>query len=380
MNFRIPRSRRRLAHALLLGGAALGFLAASGAAGCSSSSNNTTPIVDAAAEATPVVDAGVDSGPTLLPADQRHLLSETGLYTNIATKQLSPGTEQFRPAYLLWSDAAEKTRWIKLPPGTQIDNSDPDHWDFPVGTQIFKEFALDGKRLETRLIERIAKTGNPEKDYWHGGFAWRDDESDADFVIDGAENVRGTPHDVPAQKVCPACHLGEASHYLGFSAVQLSGGAQGLTLSALAAAGRLKNPPPAEGYAVPGDAQTSAAIGYLHANCGHCHNPNGLAWPDTDMNLRVGVDERTVEQTGVFRTAINGGLKRWSHPGYAYRINAGYPDTSAVIFRASARGDRDQMPPLATEFPDTTSINMLKTWIASLPPNDAGAPQDAGGD
>ena len=52
------------------------------------------------------------------------------------------------------------------------------------------------------------------------------------------------------------------------------------------AAGLLSHPPAAGGYPLGADAATAAALGYLHANCGHCHNQNGTAWPDTQMVLR----------------------------------------------------------------------------------------------
>ena len=44
-------------------------------------------------------------------------------------------------------------------------------------------------------------------------------------------------------------------------------------------------PPAAAGYPL-GAAATAAALGYLHANCGHCHNQNGTSWRDTQMVLR----------------------------------------------------------------------------------------------
>src|SRR5207237_7469634 len=71
-------------------------------------------------------------------------LSETCLYTDIATKTLASDLIEFSPAYFLWSDGATKRRWVRLPPGERVDTSDMDHWQFPVGTQFFKEFALDG--------------------------------------------------------------------------------------------------------------------------------------------------------------------------------------------------------------------------------------------
>src|SRR5690349_1150852 len=78
-------------------------------------------------------------------------LSSAGLYTNIAKKELAKDLVEFTPRYQLWSDGAEKRRWIRLPKGATIDKTDIGRWRFPVGTQFFKEFSLEGRRLETRL-------------------------------------------------------------------------------------------------------------------------------------------------------------------------------------------------------------------------------------
>src|SRR4051794_23653635 len=100
----------------------------------------------------------------ILPSALPDRLSETGIYTSIVAKTLSPRLHEFTPNNVLWSDGAEKHRWYQLPEGAVIDSTDMNHWTFPVGTKFFKEFALDGKRLETRLIWRVADTGNREKD------------------------------------------------------------------------------------------------------------------------------------------------------------------------------------------------------------------------
>src|SRR5688572_2248112 len=67
------------------------------------------------------------------------LLSETGLYLSDMTT-LGPGVRPFEPGHELWSDAAEKKRWIALPEGEAIDTSDMDYWDYPIGTRLWKEF------------------------------------------------------------------------------------------------------------------------------------------------------------------------------------------------------------------------------------------------
>lgn len=279
-------------------------------------------------------------------------LSETGMYSDIRGKTLSARLVEFTPANVLWSDGAEKHRWYQLPPGGMIDSTDMDHWLFPVGTKFFKEFALDGKRLETRLIWRVADTGNREVDTLVGSFVWNDTETDAEFVKDGADNLRGTQHDAPAADACWKCHVGEVGHALGMSALQL-GDVSALPLSS--------PPPPGTSYAAP-----NPALGYLHANCGHCHNPSGSAWADSRMVLRLDVGERDAATTQLVQTTVGVGLEQWIDHGFAYRIVAGDPAQSAAFYRMTQRTMQVQMPPLATERTDDTGIALLQTWIQSL--------------
>src|SRR5262249_29697933 len=177
-------------------------------------------------------------------------LSETGLFADAARESLAPGVMAYAPRFQLWSDRADKRRWLSLPPGTQVDTSDMDAWVFPVGTKFWKEFTRDGVRVETRLIEKLG----PGDDWLALPYLWRSDQSDADAAPLGANNAGGTPHDVPASNLCGACHGGRRSFVLGFSAIQLSA--------------------PVQSFEVPGNDTERAALGYLHANCSNCHNQN----------------------------------------------------------------------------------------------------------
>ena len=76
-------------------------------------------------------------------------LSETGLYV-AGTLTVDPRNRPFSPQYPLWTDGARKQRWIQLPAGSRITARDADTWEFPVGTRLWKEFAFDGRRVETR--------------------------------------------------------------------------------------------------------------------------------------------------------------------------------------------------------------------------------------
>ncbi|WP_394832797.1 hypothetical protein LVJ94_40480 [Pendulispora rubella] len=318
----------------------------------------------------PGIDAGPgDAGPSGPP--QR--ISEAGLYSDIATKQVAATSLEYAPAYALWSDAADKKRWIVLPAGARIDTTDMDHWRFPIGTKLFKEFSRAGKRLETRLIQHVADTGKLEDDYLASTFVWRDDESDADLVVDGAPNVRGTDHDVPSRQDCFKCHRGEPGAILGFSAIQLfqpKAPASALTLRWLVEQGKLSAPPAADAnFAAPGDETTSRAFGYLHANCGHCHNENGIAWADNPMKLRLLVGERDAATSSIYKATVGAKMDRPKTSGDTFRVVAGHPEQSGLLYRMSRRdGTPESMPPIASKHADPDAVSAVKAWIERLPP------------
>ncbi|HEX6245098.1 MAG TPA: hypothetical protein VFZ61_29455, partial [Polyangiales bacterium] len=145
-------------------------------------------------------------------------LSQTGLYADTAADLLAEGVLPYRPRFELWSDGASKRRWLKLPPGAQIDSADMDAWIFPPGTQLWKEFTRDGVRVETRLLHKLG----PTEDDWVGvAYLWARDQHDAYARPFGVVDAHSTGHDVPAASECPACHAGSRSRILGVSAVQL---------------------------------------------------------------------------------------------------------------------------------------------------------------
>jgi cytochrome c553 len=240
-----------------------------------------------------------------------------------------------------------------------------DHWIFPIGTKFWKEFSRNGVLLETRLIERY---GAGPEDYWMGAFVWNGAQTDATFAVDGASNINGTEHDAPAQKNCGACHRGDPGRVLGLSAIQLSRPDHGPTLGDLASAGLLSHPPPGGvDYPVPGDPITAAALGYLHANCGHCHNENGTSWPDTQMVLRLNVGERDAASSQLVTSLVGKTLQYWRGGAVTLRVAPGDPDASAVAARMHTRGSKDQMPPLATEIVDLDGFVLVRDWIKQLP-------------
>jgi len=283
--------------------------------------------------------------PPAPPAALPQWLSEVGLYDDVSALELASDAQPYSPRYPLWSDGSEKLRWLILPDDTAIDTADVDHWRFPVGTRAFKEFRRDGRPIETRVAWRVADTGRREEDTLLGTYVWGEGELDARLTVDGVVDARGTAHDVPPAEKCWHCHLGEPGHILGISAVQLAPGAL------------------ARAPALPSAPAVAPALGYLHGNCGHCHNVHGKAWSDTDLVLKLDVtaESRAMLSSTVDQASVGPG----STPGEV-RVVPGAPERSAVLTRMRERGSPTQMPPLGSEDVDADGVATVRAWLLGL--------------
>lgn len=297
-----------------------------------------------------------------LPGDMGppRLLSQTGLYADIATRQLAYDILPYSPRYPLWSDGADKARYMRLPPGTQIDTDDMDNWVFPQGTKFWKEFSQGGKLVETRLLEKV----RDGKDGWlEMGYAWNEAGTDAVAAPDGVINALGTIHDIPSQDDCYFCHRSVRDTIIGFSAIQLSSADGRGLLSILARAGLLSRPPLHE-FQVPGQGAVQEALGYLHGNCGHCHNDDSFFHTKSVLRLRLRVSDTDPELTPTYRTAI--GVKMFHLiNGTSMGVVPGQPEKSQLYVRMSLR-DGNQMPPICTKRVDTEALATIRAWIDGL--------------
>lgn len=290
-------------------------------------------------------------------------ISRAGLCSDESLNTVAGDLRSFEPAYELWSDGADKRRWIRLPPDGRIDTSDMDSWMFPIGTQLWKEFSHGNRRLETRLLTRVAS----DPDGWVGvAYVWNAEQTEAVARSDGVENVLGTAHDVPSARACTACHGGRSHRILGFSAIQLSHApvsTDDLTLRRLTDEGLLSDLPTSP-VRVPGNPTESQALGYLHSNCGSCHNsarPTDARFfkPPEDLDLWLQVASlSTPGVTTTYRTSIG-----------SYVV-PGSPSASQ-LFRCAdgSRRFRRGMPPIATEILDAAGLRTLEQWIVGLRPS-----------
>jgi hypothetical protein len=291
------------------------------------------------------------------------LLSETGLYADFASRTIAPDVFAFAPRYPFWVDGAQKERWLYLPPGTKIDTDAIDHFQFPIGTKAWKQFSVDGKVVETRLLMKVREGGT--FGWWQAAYVWNEDGSDAVARVDGASNVLGTTHDVPKQSDCYNCHGNVKDTLIGVSAIQLGDPAQTpRPIDVLDARGWLTSAPPPN-LDVPGAGAVKDGLAYLHANCGHCHNDEAVRLKtQTPMRLRLLVGQRP-EDTGALTTTIGTVMKHPLPNDVTNVVVAGSPDKSGLWVRMGLL-DAYRMPPIGSKTTDESGREAVRQLILGM--------------
>jgi hypothetical protein len=310
-----------------------------------------------------------------------HRLSETGLYSNIATKTIAQSNLMYSPQYPLWTDGATKKRWIYLPQGRSIDARHVDDWVFPVGTKLWKEFSF-GKRVETRLLEKVGKG------VWsYATYAWNEDQTEAVLVPETGlpnhiEIAPGVGYNIPGVIDCKSCHEGQGRDViLGFTALQLSPDrdpnaphADSVThdmvnLKSLFDRNLLAHFPDRFIRHPPVIAARSprerAALGYLSGNCGGCHNSTDpLSSVGMFLKRSVGLSPETASSE---LKSFVGHVSKYQIPNESadtcYRICPGDLARSAIVYRMNTRNPYRQMPPLGTKIVDTVAVDLITKWI-----------------
>ncbi len=292
------------------------------------------------------------------------LLSMTGCTSPADVKQPASGLIPFGVNAPLWSDGAEKARWLALPDGETIGITDAGDFDFPNGTVLMKEFRLGGKRIETRLFVRH------DDGKWAGySYEWRDDESDAALLPDGkTKQIGAQTWTYPSRSDCLRCHTEAAGFSLGLELGQQNGdytypgGTTANQLATLHHIGVLAlGEAPSKTVAYPSYASTAPiadrARAYLHSNCSNCHRPGGPT--PTTIDLRYATAFGETNTCGQLPSAGSLGVTD------AQLIKAGAPTASIVPLRMRAT-DAARMPPLGSRVVDADGVALIEQFITSL--------------
>ncbi len=337
------------------------------------------------------------------------------------TENPSNGGVAFNLAVPLFTDYATKYRFAFIPEGKQINYTQDEILDFPVGTVLVKTFTMpadtanrDGEELliETRLLIHRDNGWVARPYYW-------EDTSDAKIAITGKtiENmttihkgeVKTFSYGVPKASACTSCHsvvpvsqgaddirqpifkpIGPKARNLNFDHVyndttanQLQYLADNQVLVGLPS--DLSTVDNVDIFnddmdisALPHEQVMDTARAYLDVNCAHCHRSE-LTIPEANYAGTAGGSGLQLEYNrdyaenpqrfGVCKIAVAGG-----HEDYPADVIPGSSDKSYLLFRMSTNDQRHRMPELGRSTVHAEGVNLVKYWIDNLTRADCSEP------
>ncbi len=305
------------------------------------------------------------TGGDVLPGAMPERLSATGCVDINQPSMPAAGLIPYSVESELWSDSADKERFMAIPDDKKIGLNTQGDFLFPRGSVLVKHFKLGEKYVETRLLTH-SDTG------WQGfSYEWRDDQTDAVLLNDAKEKLVGDIQwQFPSAAQCLVCHTAVANFALGPESQQLNASLQypnGVVANQLDTLAHIQlfSTPPSDDqkarklFALSDEGATldQKARSYLHSNCAGCHAPDGPTATNLDLRFTT-----ALSATNACNLAPRSGDLGISD---ARIIAPGEPERSVLLARMKRR-DANQMPPLASHVVDEAAVNVVSEWIASL--------------
>jgi uncharacterized repeat protein (TIGR03806 family) len=282
----------------------------------------------------------------------------------------------------LFSNYAEKLRFVVLPETGKAVYNDSVAFEFPIGTILIKNFYYpadfrkpDAKRkiLETRLLVH-------QPSGWEAWpYIWNDEQTEAVYdpagetkqvaYIDSKGKKVLTNYVIPNKNQCKGCHArGTTMVPIGPSARQLNMNFSYTTgmenqLVFWKNKGMLENLPASSlpKLAVWNDPSTGSlsdrARAYLDANCAHCHSRRG---PASTSGLFLDVSEKDPTHLGVNKPPVAAGRGAGD---LQFDIVPGQPDKSIMVFRMKTNDPAIAMPEIGREQVHREGVALIEEWI-----------------
>jgi len=288
-------------------------------------------------------------------------LAEFGFFTDAAGRVPAPRVTPYELNVPLWSDGADKLRYIYLPEGTRLTADGEGLLQFPVGAAIIKSFAFgqgaDQRLIETRVLLHRA-------DGWAAlPYRWNAEQTEATLALAGGRLDVTTPagatisYRIPNKNQCKECHS------LNGAVIPIGPKARNMAQSWLAA---MLPQVPARADSLPHwDTRASGpaeplARAYLDVNCAHCHQPGGMA-SNSGLDLRW--EQAEPQAIGIFKRPVAAGR---GAGGHEFGIVPGAPDQSILAYRLASAEPGVAMPELGKSSVDPDGVAVVRRWILEM--------------
>lgn len=330
---------------------------------------------------------GPVDGARLLDPVPAPTLDAYGLFKDAGAYTPNAGVTPYALNTPLFSDYAEKFRFVYLPPGTKAAYRDKGVLEFPVGATLVKTFAYPAdfrrpteavRKIETRLLIRRADGWTPLTYVWNAvgdqAVLKRAGARTPVSFTDAHGQAVALNYAVPNVNQCKECHaVSGVMTPIGPKANNLNGAfayAEGPEnqLAHWSVTGMLTGAPaPAAAPMLARWDDASAPVAdraraYLEVNCAHCHNRAALA---SNSGLYLEHDEADPVAAGVGKRPVAAGR---GSGGLEFDIVPGKPDQSILIHRMASREPGVMMPELARSVPHEEGLAVVRAYIASMQP------------
>lgn len=308
-------------------------------------------------------------------------LSEYGFFTG-ALHQLQPADNvvPYDVNAPLFSDYAEKARFIYLPPGTKMEYRETGAYEFPEGAVLIKNFYYSNpEQTDRRIIETRLLLKGPKE--WKAlAYLWNTEQTEATLEVAGAS----IPHEyksadnkkqsfsyiVPNLNQCKGCHsydgrfipIGTTTKQLNRLEADSSNQLLNFQKSGLLELPQDFNParaPMLADYRQNGKTAEKARA-YLDANCAHCHNPHG---PASTSGMFLDATETNPEHLGIGKPPVAAGRGSGNRK---YGIVPGKPSESILLFRMESNDPGIRMPELGRQLMHREGVELIEAWIRGI--------------
>jgi uncharacterized repeat protein (TIGR03806 family) len=280
----------------------------------------------------------------------------------------------------LFSDYAEKQRFIYIPNSLPAVYREIGAFEFQAGTMLIKIFYFDyddqRKLVETRLLIKY------EKGWDAFAYAWREDQSDADLIVEGrtldlinpVEPGKTFSYKIPNKNQCKGCHsidgkftpIGPKARNLNRDLDYANGIENQLTkwyeigvLSGMPPLEDMEEPFPHWDDLLDGTIEKRARA-YLDVNCAHCHNERG---PANNTGLFLNYDQEDKYRLGICKQPIAPGK---GTGGFKYDVVPGSANTSIIVFRMESDDPGIRMPETGRALVHQKGVELINRWIDNM--------------
>lgn len=311
--------------------------------------------------------------------DRKDTLSAYGFFEGrLSDLKPSPSLIEYNLNTPLFSNYAEKLRFIKLPAGSKVNYNANEVFEFPEGTILIKNFyyPLDFRKPEKgrKIIETRLLVNQP--DGWQAyPYIWNEQQTEAYYDPAGETktisyvNLAGkkitTPYVIPNKNQCKGCHVRDEKLLpIGLSARQLNRelDSKKNQLKHWLDIGLMDQLPESLPKLAVWNEETSGdlnsrARAYLDANCGHCHSRSG---PASTSGLFLDINERDPTHLGVNKPPVAAGRGAGDN---MVDIKPGDPHKSIIIYRMNTTDPAIAMPEIGREQIHKEGVELISEWI-----------------